>query len=188
MLIRRVLKFLVSVCFLGLSAFALEGDGSRLRSSDVNLIRPDDRPVPLPWGAQLPFPWQTAKGVWFAHKGEFRSFFSFKIVKNVSSQEKHLQVVQIDADSCEVVSKGMGILSHHTIYAQMRNLGDKRVYTLGLTSFPAKDLPKELVETPIGGKAIVMSISLIGGQDYQTHYLSMAKVSELSKFKCSPQQ
>lgn len=152
--------------------------------SDISTLKPDDIPVPIPFSLRLPFPWTLTYGTWAAQKGEFQSYFSFKIVQDRVTQERHLLVRQIDAVSCSVIARGIGIVKNDSMSAKMRNLTDGRNYSLNLSSLPESVLPKQISVTPIHGRAMILSITTSCPQP-ETFNMGLHKMANQLDFDCN---
>ncbi|MBL7672219.1 MAG: hypothetical protein JNM39_17195 [Bdellovibrionaceae bacterium] len=152
--------------------------------SDVSTLKPDDIPVPIPFSLRLPFPWTLTYGTWAAQKGEFQSYFSFKIIQERGSQERQILVRQIDAVSCSVIARGIGFVKNDSMSAKMLNLVDGRSYILDLTSLPESVLPKQISATPIRGRAMILSIttSCLG---QETFHMGLHKMANQLDFDCN---
>lgn len=183
-MLKRQLLIILSLVFCTLAATALPSEVPRQSwTSDISNLTPLDRPVPIPWGAKLPFPWTIIQGTWMAEKGGFKSYFSFRVIKDRSSKEKQVLVSQIDAVTCDIIALGTGIATNKTVSAQMRNVIDGRIYSLALNSFEENVLPEELNTKSINGQAVLMSISLVNTNTLP-HYLGIQKMTNRLDLNC----
>lgn len=148
--------------------------------------RGDTNPVPWPWGSEAPFPWSFVQGVWLAEQGEYKSFFSFRVIKSKQGL-RQLEVKQIDPVTCKVVTKGNGLEDLHNVVRAVMNNSDGYSYRLLLRSFDAEDLPKlPPSNKPFRGQYIVLSIVPFESSEY--YHISLSQVSAKLDFKCKVQQ
>ena len=142
---------------------------------------PGDDPVPWPWGSEMPFPWPFVQGFWMAEKGGYRSYFSFRIVKDKNSL-RQLEVEQIDPSTCESVARGVGVESNNIVRAQMTAVNGQ-IYRLSVRSFSEKSVPSTMVShRPIYGQYVVLSLfpfDSVGGV-----HLPIQLISSQLSFKC----
>lgn len=156
------------------------------KSSNVAvLLRSGDDFTPWPWGAEMPFPWSFVQGTWIAEKGEFRSYYSFRVVKD-SEESRQLEVTQVDPINCTIMAHGVAIETENTVRAQMSNTATGAVYRLSLRSFHEKSLPTLVGQKPINNQFVVMSV--LPFDTVKPVHLPIQQVSNQLNFKCRVQQ
>lgn len=151
--------------------------------SDINQLMDGgdgDHYVPIPWGAELPFPWTIVSGIWMAKYGNFESFFDFKVIKEKQNSAgiKQVEVHQIDSSTCQVIAKGMGYAQNRVVRAQMiSEVGS--VYRISLRAFRETALPSM---EPINSQVVVLSIYPI--ESRAGYHMPINKVAVRSSFRC----
>ncbi|MBX3039867.1 MAG: hypothetical protein KF789_04035 [Bdellovibrionaceae bacterium] len=138
--------------------------------------------VPWPWGSEMPFPWFFVQGVWMAEKGDFRTFFAFRVVKD-KNDIRQLQVQQIDPESCELKASGVAIETNNIVRAQMTS-SNGSVYRLSLRSFSEKSIPSSTLisQRPIYGQYVVLSLFPFDRVDGV--HLPIQQISTQLNYKC----
>ncbi|WP_413576237.1 hypothetical protein ACLVWU_17795 [Bdellovibrio sp. HCB290] len=112
-------------------------------SDDEGGIMPsgDNRPIPWPWSAAQPFPWDDIQGLWRVEQDDYVSYFAFKVVKEKTGGGRQLFVRQIDGETRRVLAEGVGFETGKVILAQMTSCGGT-TYRLTLTSFDLEKSPQ----------------------------------------------
>ncbi len=111
-----------------------------------------DRPVPWPWGLEQPFPWNDIQGMWKIadDAGVPMSYFTFKVVGGKKTGIKQLVVQQMDAYTCDVIARGVGIELNDVLRAQMTTTEfaaePSVTFRLSIRAFKVEKSP----EPPIG--------------------------------------
>lgn len=183
-------KLLIALVML-VGTHAMAGTPSKThqpisRRTDANNIQPTkDDFVPWPWGSEAPFPWSFVQGVWLAEQGEYKSFFSFRVIKSKQGL-RQLEVKQIDPVTCKTVTKGNGLEDTHNVVRAVMNNSDGYSYRLLLRSFDEEDLPKLPTTKPFRGQYIVLSI--LPFETFEYYHISLVQVSAKLDFKCKVQQ
>ncbi|WP_413585676.1 hypothetical protein [Bdellovibrio sp. HCB274] len=143
----------------------------------------DNRPIPWPWSAAQPFPWDDIQGLWRVEQDDYVSYFAFKVVKEKTSGGRQLMVRQIDGETRRVLAEGVGFEREKIILAQMTSCGGS-TYRLKLTSFNLENSPQP---PGLGNlyKNSVMVLSL-GSLEARTTsemiHLQLSKVSSRFRF------
>lgn len=182
------MKYFISI-FVLLSygwAGSVENSGTpTYRSGLESLVETQERPIPIPFDAQRPFPWSFVEGGWFAKWGEFESYYTFKIVRRRGSV-RQLRVKQIDVSTCEVVAVGQGadVPNQKRVVAQMTYPATGQVYLMSIRSYDHDRMPGDLGIKPIQGQMVIMSITPL--QTNVTYNVPLEKQAGLNNFKCLP--
>ena len=162
----------------------IRDNGEILSSSAIDsLIQGSgDDFVPWPWGSEMPFPWVFVQGVWMAEKGDFRTFFAFRVVKD-KNDIRQLQVQQIDPETCEIKATGVAIEMNNIVRAQMTS-SNGTVYRLSLRSFSEKSIPSSafINQRPIYGQYVVLSLFPFDRVDGV--HLPIQQISTQLNYKC----
>lgn len=116
----------------------------------------DENTIPWPWGYEAPFPWSFVQGVWLAEHGDFRSFFSFRVVSDKSGLQQ-LEVSQVDPESCEPLARGVGFEQNKIVRAQMTT-ADGTPYRVALRAFPEQMVNAVVGHKPIHEQYVVLSV------------------------------
>lgn len=126
---------------------------------DSEVLEPTkDDFVPWPWGLEMPFPWSFVQGVWNAQKGEFKSYFSFRVVQPAQHGFlRKLEVRQIDPLTCEVLAEGVGFETDRVVRAQMTTV-EGLSFRVTLRAFHEKSIPFSLDLKPINNQYMVLSV------------------------------
>lgn len=175
---------LIQVCLV--VATALCSLTAKAYSSDVirMLKDVDDRPIPFPLDATLPFPWGSIEGSWEARKGDFVAYFAFKMVRK-SDGGNQLRVRQIDVETCQTAATGVGLSKDDVVRAQMKDLKGQ-VYRLAVRALDHTKVPEYSVS--MDGQIMGMSFSFVGNQIQATRNVIITKVSQRYDWNCeSPQ-
>lgn len=171
------------------ASVASKGGPRQSWRSDISTLKPDDIPVPIPLSLRLPFPWELTQGIWRAKKGEFQSYFSFRLIRSQGTQENQIIIRQIDAVTCDVIAMGIGKVKSNVMAADMHNMVDNRDYSLGLISFSELNVPPQMAVKPIHGKVMVLSIQPeCSGNDSPIFYMGLQRAEEQRDFDCNAER
>lgn len=137
-----------------------------------------DRPVPWPWGLEQPFPWTEIKGLWrIENTKELSPYFTFKVMRSKSSDEKQLVVREIDPSSCRVIATGVGYELNKIVRAQMTT--DKGTsFRIAVRAFREVDSPQSIAGPIVTDQVLVLSIMSITDDSSPKVHVQIGKVSE----------
>ncbi len=167
-------RYLLSVLLVLMSFIAASAHAS---SSTLH-----DHPVPWPWGLEQPFPWNDIQGMWKIadDAGVPMSYFTFKVVSGKKSGIKQLVVQQMDAATCEVIAKGVGIELNDVLRAQMTTTENAIepwvTFRLSIRAFKVAASP----EPPIGivtSQVMVLSMTDLDRNPSKNLHVQIGKTS-----------
>ncbi len=144
---------------------------------------------PIPWGYELPFPWDNISGVWRARHGDdgnFFTYFDFNIVRESHTGERQLSVRQIDFNTCQVVAKGVGREWDKVVDVFMSTIRGG-AYSLRIRSFSSKDYPIRPDQGMINnGKVVLMSAAPLDAPQVMSHYQLGRVIPSNFRTNCGP--
>jgi hypothetical protein len=179
-----VLTFILSFAMTTVSV-ALPPMGPQTQMTVANPMT-GDHFVPWPWGLEMPFPWSFVQGVWMAEYGNFKSYFSFRVVRE-SNGLNQLVAEQIDPRTCTVIARGVGFESGRTVRAQMTGAAGS-VYRVSLRAFSEKSVPVEVGQQPIYGQYVVLSMMPFDTDAKNTMHIPIQQVTNQLGFQCRVNQ
>jgi hypothetical protein len=154
---RRLLNIAMVLAVASLVAFMAKASLGPSPSNPRNQIVIFDRPVPWPWGFEMPFPWSDVQGMWKVADADFNSYFVLKVVRSKDSGQRLLVVRQIDPDTCKITATGVGYESARVVRAQMTS--DEGVtYRIAVRAFAKEDSPRPAVGKGDESQVMVLSI------------------------------
>lgn len=154
---RRLLNIAVISIMASLVAFMAKASYAPLSADPGNQVVIFDRPVPWPWGFELPFPWAGVQGMWKVADADVQSYFVLKVVRSKDSGQRLLVVRQIDPETCKITATGVGYESGRVVRAQMTS--DQGVtYRIAVRAFAKENSPRPAVGKGDESQVMVLSI------------------------------
>jgi hypothetical protein len=178
-MMKRIIAFLIMSTF----SFAAVASEATFRCDDVTIL---DHPVPWPWGLEQPFPWTDIKGLWRIENSKDASpYFTFKVIKGKTADDRQLAVREIDPDSCDVIATGVGYELNKIVRAQMTT--DKGTsFRIAVRAFREIDSPQSVAGRIETNQVMVLSIMGISTDSNPSVHMQIGKLSEsIDLKKCS---
>lgn len=152
------------------------------QNSDIETLLQiqEDNTIPWPWGYESPFPWSFVQGVWLAEHGDFKSYFSFRVVSEKDGLQQ-LEVQQVDPLNCQPLAKGVGFEQSKIVRAQMTSTTGS-VYRLALRAFHERMVNAAVGQKPIYNQYVVLSIFPF--DQTKAVHLPISQVTNHLNFQC----
>ena len=124
-----------------------------------------DNPVPWPWGFEVPFPIESASGVWYVKYQNAEYYFAMTTTPAMGNSNDQIRIRQVDS-ACRSLSLGLVSFEGKVGHAQMRDTnGDS--YWITLRAYHIANMPADVPVKPVAGKYVALTIS---SQDFSQEF------------------
>lgn len=170
----------------------------RVETQAADSCRSDFQPTsgdftPFPWGLEVHLSKSHLDGIWASDSDHCGTYFSFKTRSNSDINQRLVNIIQFNPNTCEILATGIGYELDRVFHAAMisNNLNETKFqsYDLTIRAFNPKDIKYSNsgdyeIPSPNFKPLVVMTMYPRQSWESQIHY-PLGQVSKRTNFNCS---